>query len=57
VKKFEAITVSGKVPLERYTELFNYFIMPFAMSGNKIEIEVKFRIKSSDSNPLDESKQ
>jgi hypothetical protein len=45
-KKFKSITVSGNVPLERYTELFNYFITPFAMSGNKIEIEVNFKIKS-----------
>jgi hypothetical protein len=27
------------------------------MSGNKIEIKVKFRIKSSESSPIDESKQ
>jgi predicted AAA+ superfamily ATPase len=57
VKKFKSITVSGKVPLERYTELFNYFITPFAMSGNKIEIEVKFKIKSNEVSPIDESKQ
>lgn len=56
-KKFKSITVSGKVPLERYTELFNYFITPFAMSGNKIEIEVNFKIKSNSGSPIDESKQ
>lgn len=56
-KKFKSITVSGKVPLEQYTSLFNYFIAPFTMSGNKLDIEVKFKIKSSDSNPLDDSKQ
>ncbi len=56
-KKFKSITVSGKVPLEQYTELFTYFIAPFTMSGNKVEIEVKFKIKSTDSNPIDESKQ
>jgi hypothetical protein len=55
--ELEAITISGRVPLERYTELFNYFITPFAMAGNKIEIEVKFKIKSSNGSPLDESKQ
>jgi hypothetical protein len=55
-KKFKSITVSGSVPLERYTELFNYFITPFAMSGNKIEIEVNFKIKSNTSSPIDESK-
>jgi Protein of unknown function (DUF499) len=57
VKQFKSITVSGKVPLEKYTELFNYFITPFAMNGNKIEIEVKFKIKSSEGSPLDEGKQ
>lgn len=56
-KKFKSITVSGNVPLERYTELFSYFITPFAMSGNKIEIEVNFKIKSNTGNPIDESKQ
>lgn len=57
VRKFKAITISGKVPLDHYTQLFNYFITPFAMSGNKIDIEVKFRIKGSESSPLTESKQ
>jgi hypothetical protein len=56
-KKFKSITVSGNVPLERYTELFNYFITPFAMNGNKIEIDVNFKIKSSIGSPIDESKQ
>ncbi|WP_431215160.1 ATP-binding protein [Puia sp. P3] len=56
-KRFKSITVSGNVPLERYTELFNYFITPFAMSGNKIEIEVSFKIKSNTGSPIDESKQ
>ncbi|MEI6122707.1 MAG: DUF499 domain-containing protein [Bacteroidota bacterium] len=55
-KKFKSITVSGNVPLERYTELFSYFITPFAMSGNKIDIEVNFKIKSNTSSPIDESK-
>ncbi|MEP0714232.1 MAG: DUF499 domain-containing protein [Algoriphagus sp.] len=57
VKQFKAIVVSGNVPLERYTELFNYFITPFAMNGNKIEIEVNFKIRSSSGSPIDESKQ
>ncbi|MFN6374632.1 MAG: ATP-binding protein [Chitinophagia bacterium] len=56
-KKFKSIMVSGNVPLERYTELFNYFITPFAMNGNKIEIEVNFKIKSNTGSPIDESKQ
>ncbi len=55
-RQLKSVTVSGNVPLERYTELFNYFITPFAMSGNKIEIEVRFKIKSTSSSPLDESR-
>lgn len=55
-KSYRSLTVSGKVPLERYTELFNYFITPFAMNGNKIEIEISFKIYSTESSPLDESK-
>jgi hypothetical protein len=57
VKKFKSVTISGKVPLERYTELFNYFITPFAMYGNKIDIEVSFKINSNTASQLDESKQ
>jgi len=56
-KKFKSISISGNVPLERYTELFNYFITPFAMNGNKIDIEVNFKIKSNTGSPIDESKQ
>ncbi len=57
VKSFKSITIAGNVPLERYTELFNYFITPFAMNGNKIEIEVSFTIKASQGSPINESKQ
>ncbi|MBN1185441.1 MAG: DUF499 domain-containing protein [Bacteroidales bacterium] len=57
IKKFKAITVSGKIPVEKYHELFTCFITPFAMSGNKLDIEVKFKIKSTESSPLDETKQ
>jgi hypothetical protein len=52
-----AKSTSSNVPLERYTELFNYFITPFAMNGNKIQIQVSFKIASTDSSPLSESKQ
>ncbi len=31
--------------------------MPFAAGGYKIEIDVKFKVKSSVSSPIDESKQ
>lgn len=55
IKEFKSITISGNVPLDRYTELLNYFIAPFAMNGNKIEIEVNFRIKSNVGSPINES--
>ena len=45
------------MPLERYTELFQYFVSPFAMNGSKLEIQVSFKIQSTASNPLSESKQ
>lgn len=57
INKFKSITVSGKVPVEKYHELFTCFITPFAMSGNKLDIDVKFKIKSTESSPLDETKQ
>ena len=57
VKEFDAIKISGSVPLERYTEWFNYFITPFAMNGNKVEIEVSFKIKATESSSLTEAKQ
>ncbi len=56
-KKLKAISISGKIPLENYTELFNCFIMPFTSKGNKIDIEIKFKIKSSEASPIDETKQ
>lgn len=55
-RPYRSLHIAGKVPLERYTELFNYFITPFAMNGNKIEIEVSFKIHSTEASPLDESK-
>jgi predicted AAA+ superfamily ATPase len=57
VRKFSSITIYGKVPLEKYHELFNCFITPFAMSGNKLDIEVKFKVKSNENSQLDETKQ
>jgi predicted AAA+ superfamily ATPase len=57
IRRFSSITVFGKVPVEKYHELFTCFITPFAMSGNKLDIDVKFKIKSTESSPLDETKQ
>lgn len=57
VRSISSLEISGKVSLEQYTELFRYFIKPFALNGNDIEIEVKFKIKSKPTDPLTESKQ
>ena len=54
-KRFKALTISGKVPLERYTDLFSSFVVP--LKNNHIEIEVRFKAKSTDSYPLTESVQ
>jgi len=54
VRQLDAIIISGNVAQERYMELFSSFMRPFV--GNKIEIEIKFKIKSNASNPIDESK-
>lgn len=57
VNNLENIVVSGRVSLEQYMELFGYFIRPFALAGNEIEIDVKFKIKSNAKNPLQENLQ
>ncbi|MGI9054645.1 MAG: hypothetical protein ACR2F2_02450 [Pyrinomonadaceae bacterium] len=57
VKEFKSLTISGKLPLDQFTASFGYFIAPFTMNGNKVEIEVKFKIHSTENSPLTESKQ
>lgn len=54
-KVFKSITISGKVPLEQYTQLFNSFIMPLAQ--NNIEIEIKIKGKSTQSKPISDTSQ
>jgi predicted AAA+ superfamily ATPase len=54
-KKYKSITVSGKIPLEHYTQLFNSFIMPLAQ--NDIEIEIKIKGKSTQAKPLTDASQ
>lgn len=55
-KEFKSITISGKVPLEHFHELFQCFIAPFAPNGNKVDIQVSFKISSTENNVLAESK-
>lgn len=57
VKQFKSITVSGNLPIDQFTASFNYFIAPFAMIGNKIEVQVSFKIISPESNLLTDSSQ
>lgn len=54
-KPLKSISVSGKVLLEHYNQLFNSFIMPLAQ--NNIEIEIRIKGKSTTSKPLKESSQ
>lgn len=56
VKKFQSITVKGKINDKLlFTQLGNYFILPFKDSN--IEIEVSFKISSTPNLQIDESKQ
>jgi predicted AAA+ superfamily ATPase len=50
VQKVKSITVSGKVPLEQYMQLFQSFVMPLA--HNNIEIEIRIKGKSTSAKPL-----
>jgi hypothetical protein len=54
-RTINTITVSGKVPMEQYTQLFQSFIMP--LSQNNIEIEIRIKGKSTSVKPLTESSQ
>lgn len=52
---FKSIKISGKVPLEHYTQVFNSFIMPLAQ--NNIEIEISIKGKSTKAKPLTDASQ
>lgn len=54
-KSLKSIMVSGKVPLDQYTQIFNSFIMPLAQ--NNIEIEIRVKGKSTSAKPITESTQ
>ncbi|NEW78740.1 MAG: ATP-binding protein [Gelidibacter sp.] len=54
-RTFKSITISGKVPLEQYTQLFNSFVMPLAQ--NNIEIEIRIKGKSTNAKPITENSQ
>ena len=52
-KSFKAITISGKVDVANYNQLFSSFIMPLAQNG--VEIEVRIKGKSTLTKPLTEN--
>ena len=52
-KRFRTITISGKVPLEQYTQVFSSFVMP--LSQNSLDIEVCIKAKSTVARPLTET--
>lgn len=54
-KIFKSVCISGKIPLENYTQIFNSFIMPLAQ--NNIEIEIRIKGKSTTAKPLTETSQ
>jgi len=54
-ERIKSITISGRVPLERYTQVFNSFIMPLAQ--NNIEIEIRITGKSTQAKPITTSSQ
>jgi predicted AAA+ superfamily ATPase len=55
IRTINSITISGKVPMEQYTQLFQSFIMPLAQ--NSIEIEIKIKGKSTEAKPINENSQ
>lgn len=52
-KAFRAVTVSGKVPIEQYTQLFASFIRP--LINNQVEISISIRGRSTTAAPLTEN--
>ncbi len=55
VRRIKSLTISGKVPLESYSQIFTSFLQP--LMHNHLEIEVKIKAKSTNANPLTESSQ
>lgn len=55
VRHFKSIKISGKIPVDQWTQLFSSFIVP--LNQNNLEIEVSFKASSTLAKPLDESAQ
>lgn len=54
-RHFKSISISGKIPMDQWTQLYPSFIIP--LNQNNLEIEVSFKAKSTNAKPLDESAQ
>lgn len=52
-KTFKTLTVSGKVPIEQYTQLFASFIRPLV--NNQVEITISIKGRSTTAVPLTEN--
>lgn len=52
-RKIKSVSISGRVPLEQYTQVFNSFVMPLAQ--NNIEIEIRIKGYSTYAKPLTEN--
>lgn len=53
VKTYKAITISGRVPIENYTQLWTSFVNTLKKNG--LEINVSFRAKNNGNSPLTEN--
>lgn len=53
VKTYKAITISGCVPIENYTQLWTSFVN--TLKNNGLEINVSFRAKNNGNSPLTEN--
>ena len=53
IKEYKSVTISGKVPLENWTQLFASFVNVLKNSG--LEIEVKFKAKTKAGHQLTEN--
>ena len=45
VRHFKSIKISGKIPVDQWTQLFSSFIVP--LNQNNLEIEVSFKASST----------
>ena len=53
IKEYKSVTISGKVPLENWTQLFASFVN--VLKNNGLEIEVKFKAKTKAGHQLTEN--